>query len=227
MILAAGRGSRLAPLTDEIPKPLLEVQGQPLICHQLKRLKRAGIERVVINLFHLGHSIRQELGDGRRFGLSIAYSEEPELLETGGGIAHARNLLGEAPFILLNGDIWTDFDFATLPSRLPANINAHLVATPRPPHRDAGDFELQHRRLWRPDALSRRNYVYCGISLMRTSFLDEHSNSGASKAFSLRDLMFSAAQKGQLGGQHFNGVWRDIGTLDQLISVRKGPALKS
>jgi len=222
MILAAGRGSRLAPLTDEIPKPLLDVHGQPLICHQLHWLKRAGIKKVVINLFHLGNDIRMSLGDGSRFGVQIEYSDEPELLETGGGIAHARHLLGEAPFILLNGDIWTDFDFRSLPRYLPANINAHLVATPTPESRDTGDFELQHHRLWRPASALRRNYVYCGISLMRASFLDKYKAGETAAAFSIRDLLFSAAQRGELGGQHFTGIWRDIGTLDQLTSVRKG-----
>ena len=222
MILAAGRGSRLAPLTDEIPKPLLEVHGQPLISHQLHWLKRAGIEKVIINLFHLGHDIRRALGDGSRFGLQIEYSNETELLETGGGIAHARSLLGEDPFILLNGDIWTDFDFTSLPQHLPANIDAHLVATPTPASRDTGDFELQHQRLWRPANVKRRNYVHCCISLMRARFLDKHRASDAEAAFSIRDLLFSAAQRGELGGQHFKGIWRDIGTLDQLASVREG-----
>ena len=230
MILAAGRGSRLAPLTDEIPKPMLEVHGQPLIVHQLQRLQQAGIERVVINLFHLGHDIRIALGDGSKFGLSIDYSDEPELLETGGGIAFARKLLGEDPFILLNGDIWTNFDFSTLPKQLPGNIDAHLVAIPTPTSRSAGDFELQHHRLWRPDAVERRNYVYCGICLMRARFIDEHRPEKTNQdktmaAFSLRDLLFSAAPLGQLGGQHFSGIWRDIGTLDQLTSVRAGTPL--
>jgi len=230
MILAAGRGSRLAPLTDEIPKPLLEVHGQPLISHQLHWLKRAGIERVVINLFHLGHDIRLALGDGSRFGLNILYSDEPELLETGGGISHARKLIGEEPFVLLNGDIWTDFNFTTLPATLPSNISAHLVATPTPASRAEGDFELQHHRLWRPAGVDRRNYVYCGICLMRASFIDNYTPEKPSQtkgpvAFSIRDLLFSAARQGELGGQHFSGVWRDIGTLDQLISVREGNPL--
>ncbi len=235
MILAAGRGSRLAPLTDDIPKPLLEVHGHPLIVHQLQWLKRAGIERVVINLFHLGNDIRQTLGDGSHFGLQIAYSEEPALLETGGGIAHARKLLGEDPFILLNGDIWTDFDFRTLPPSLPANIDAHLVAIPTPESRATGDFEFQHHRLWHPAKVERRNYVYCGISLMRARFLDKqvrdkqvrdtHKGGGPPAAFSTAPLLFLAAQRGELGGQHFSGVWRDIGTLDQLISVREGSPL--
>lgn len=221
MILAAGRGSRLAPLTDDIPKPLLEIHGQPLIAHQLRWLKRAGIERVVINLFHLGEDIRRELGDGSQFGLTINYSIEPELLETGGGIAHAREQLGEEPFILLNGDIWTDFDFSRLPKALPTHLTAHLLTTPTPPNRTAGDFEFAHHRLWRPPAEARRRYVYCGIGIWRASAVGERTGS-----FSLRDVLFDAARQGRLAGQHFSGVWRDIGTLDQLIGVRSGPPLK-
>ena len=220
MILAAGRGSRLAPLTDDIPKPLLPVHGQPLIAHQLKWLAAAGVTRVVINLFHLGHDIRRELGNGEQFGLSIVYSDEPELLETGGGIAQARGLLGEAPFVLLNGDIWTDFDFSTLPETLPAHIDAHLVAIPTPPNRTSGDFSLQHHRLWRPEDTARRDHVYCGISVLRARIIGDRKG-----AFSLRDPLFEAARRGTLSGQQFTGVWRDIGTLDQLIQVRQGPPL--
>lgn len=221
MILAAGRGSRLAPLTDDIPKPLLNIHGQPLISHQLSWLKHAGIENVVINLFHLGGDIKRELGDGKRFGLNIQYSEEPELLETGGGIAYARELLGDAPFLLLNGDIWTDFDFASLPASLPSSIAAHLVATPKPAHRATGDFSLRHHRLQRPADETLRNVVYCGIAVLRAGLVDHREG-----VFSLRDLYFEAAQRGELSAQYFNGTWTDIGTLDQLISVRQGPALK-
>lgn len=221
MILAAGRGSRLAPLTDDIPKPLLDIHGQPLISHQLGWMKQAGISRVVINLFHLGHDIKRELGDGERFGLNIVYSEEPELLETGGGIAYAHKLLGDAPFLLLNGDIWTDFDFTTLPASLPRGIAAHLVATPKPAHRVAGDFSLRHHRLQRPDNETLRDVVYCGIAVLRADLVSDREG-----AFSLRDLYFDAAHRGILSAQYFNGTWTDIGTLDQLISVRQGPALK-
>ncbi len=222
MILAAGRGSRLAPLTDSTPKPLLSIHGQPLIAHQLTWLRRAGIQRVIINLFHLADEIRRELGDGSRFGVDIAYSSEPELLETGGAIAHARSLLGEEPFVLLNGDIWTDFDFNHLPTALGRHVQAHLVATPTPAHRSSGDFALQHHRLLRPADESRRAYVYCGIAIIRAGIV------GARRGkFSLREAFFAAAARGELSGQYFNGIWRDIGTPDQLMSVRNGPPLPS
>ena len=220
MILAAGRGSRLAPLTDDIPKPLLEVHGQPLIVHQLRKLSQAGVQRVIINLFHLGQDIRRELGDGSRFDLQILYSEEPQLLETGGAIAHARHLLGENPFLLLNGDIWSNFDFTQLPENLPPHLSAHLVALPTPPQRPSGDFALLHRRLSRPQNEAQRTHVYSGIAVLRAAIVGERRGQ-----FSLRDLYFEAADRGCLSGQYFNGVWRDIGTLDQLISVRQSPAL--
>lgn len=215
-ILAAGRGSRLAPLTDDIPKPMLDIHGQPLICHQLQWLQRAGIEKVVINLFHLGRQIRDELGNGNRFGLDIFYSEEPELLETGGAIQQARELLGESPFLLLNGDIWTDFDFTNLPKTLPDHLAGHLVVTPTPDHRDAGDLQLAHHRVRRPTDTAQRNWVYCGIALVKAAIVGEQTG-----AFSLRDSLFTAAESGQLAAQPFHGHWTDIGTIDQLIALRR------
>ncbi len=216
LILAAGRGSRLAPLTDDIPKPLLDVQGQPLIVHQLQWLKNAGIERVVVNLFHLGNQIRQELGDGRAFGLDVIYSEEPELLETGGAIQHARPLLGEDPFVLLNGDIWTDFNFATLPTHLATHLHGHLLLTKTPANREEGDLQLAHHRVRRPQTPEDRHWVYCGIALLRASIVGDQTG-----AFSLRDSLFGSAENGQLAGQPFHGDWIDIGTFDQLIAVRR------
>lgn len=214
-ILAAGRGSRLAPLTDDIPKPLLDIHGQPLITHQLQWLKQAGITRVIINLFHLGNQIRQELGNGSAFGLDIVYSEEPELLETGGAIQHARPLLGDDPFVLLNGDIWTDFDFATLPSGLPPHLMGHLLLTPTPANRDDGDLQLAHHRVRRPEQGKDRRWVYCGIALLRAAIVGDQTG-----VFSLRDALFDAGNSGQLAGQPFRGDWTDIGTFDQLIALR-------
>ena len=215
LILAAGRGSRLAPLTDDIPKPLLDVHGKPLITHQLQWLKGAGISRVVINLFHLGNQIREELGNGKAFGLDIVYSEEPKLLETGGAIRHARHLLGDDPFLLLNGDIWTDFDFNTLPSRLPRHLQGHLLLTRTPANREQGDLQLAHHRVRRPEDVQHRRWVYCGIALLRAAIIGDQTG-----VFSLRDSLFAAAHNGQLAGQPFHGDWRDIGTFDQLIALR-------
>ena len=216
MIFAAGRGSRLAPLTDDIPKPLLDIHGKPLIEHQLGWLRRAGITRVVINLFHLGGDIRSALGDGSRFNLELIYSAEPDLLETGGAIQHARHLLGEAPIVLLNGDIWTDFDFTRLPADLPPHLQGQLLVTPTPANRTEGDLQLTHRRLQRPDDVRQRQWVYCGIAVLRPAIVGSRSG-----VFSLREPLFAAAAAGQLAGTPFRGHWTDIGTLDQLIKVRQ------
>ena len=213
MILAAGRGERLGPLTEHTPKPLLEIHGEPLIVHQLRWLKAAGITEVVINLHHLGAQIEAALGDGARFDVTIHYSHEPSLLDTGGGIQHALPLLGKAPFVVLNGDIWTDFEFSGLPVSLGTDL-AHLVLTDMPPHRDAGDFDLQGDRVRRD---GNRAMVYCGISVLHPALFDGATDS----AFSLRDLLFGAAGQDRLGGQRFAGTWVDIGGPDQLEAVRR------
>ena len=142
MILAAGRGERLRPLTDRVPKPLAEVGGEPLLAHQLRWLAAAGLRDVVINLHHLGQQIVEAFGDGTAHGVRIRYSEEPTLLETGGGIVNALPLLGDEPFVLLNGDIFTDFPLTRLLTRLAPGAGAHLLVTPRPPFREHGDFDL-------------------------------------------------------------------------------------
>ena len=212
MILAAGRGERLRPLTDRTPKPLIPIAGEPLIAHQLRWLARAGIADVVINLHHLADAIETALGDGSAFGVRIAYSRETTLLETGGGIVKALPLLGAAPFMVLNGDIWTDYPFERL--RLVRDEDlAHLVLVPTPPNRTAGDFGLVADRVTR----SQRSLVYCGISLLDPALFD----SAPRGPFSLRDLLFDAANAGRVGGEIWSGRWIDIGTHDQLDAVRK------
>ena len=151
MILAAGRGTRLKPLTDHRPKPMMEVGGKPLIAHQLRWLAEAGVSEVIINLHHLGEQIEAYVGDGRVHGLSVSYSREPVLLETGGGLVKALPWLGDEPFWLLNGDIYTDFPFRQFAKALPAGCLAHLLLTPTPAFRQAGDFEWAPRR-FRQDA---------------------------------------------------------------------------
>ena len=142
MILAAGRGKRLRPLTDRCPKPLLEVGGRPLILHLIDALRTAGLNEIVINHAHLGEMLVAYLGDGAAYGVQIRYSPEPpEALETGGGILHALPLLGEDPFAVVNGDIWTDYPFAALP-QAPRGL-AHIVLVDNPTHHPGGDFVLQ------------------------------------------------------------------------------------
>ncbi|MFU8818069.1 MAG: nucleotidyltransferase family protein, partial [Pseudomonadales bacterium] len=142
MILAAGRGERLRPLTDRMPKPMVPVAGRPLLAHQLRWLAKAGLREVVINLHHLGEQIIDTFGDGGDYGLRIRYSPESHLLETGGGIVNALPLLGDDPFLILNGDIFTDFPLTDLPIGLDHGVQGHLVVTPRPAFRDRGDFEV-------------------------------------------------------------------------------------
>lgn len=215
MILAAGRGTRLQPLTDKVPKPLIEVQGKPLIERQVDQLAQAGIEHVVINLHHLGHMIEEYLGDGSAYGLRISYSREAKLLETGGGVVNALPLIGESPFWLLNGDIFTDFDFSQLPSQLPQRSLMHLLLTPKPSFREHGDFDYANG--W---VTSRGDpFVYCGICLLDPAVLTEQV-SAASGAFSLRDLMFDAVAKNQLSAQLWSGYWIDIGSAEQLQQAR-------
>ncbi|MEM7080177.1 MAG: nucleotidyltransferase family protein [Pseudomonadota bacterium] len=207
MILAAGRGSRLRPLTDTTPKPMLPIGGKPLIEWQIEKLAAAGVTGVVINLHHLGEQIREHLDDGSRFDLEIAYSEESALLETGGGVVQALPLLGDEPFWLLNGDIWSDFDFTTLPQTPPGgNKAAHIVLTPTPGHRD-GDFDFADGWVTQRGA----GYVYCGIAL----YTPQLFGGERPLVFSLRDLLFDLLAQQRLSGQIHSGEWHDIGNLDQ------------
>jgi len=218
MILAAGRGERLRPLTDRIPKPLAPIAGEPLLGHQLRWLAAAGIRELVINLHHLGEQIEATFGDGAAFGLQITYSRETELLETGGGIVNALPLLGDAPFLLLNGDIYTDFSLRQLPAALAADADAHLVLTPTPGFRQRGDFEFADGRV----TARGTGYVYCGISILRPALFAGRR----AEPFSLRDLFFESLARGALSAQIWDGFWTDIGTPEQLADVNahvRGP----
>jgi N-acetyl-alpha-D-muramate 1-phosphate uridylyltransferase len=213
MILAAGRGERLRPLTDRMPKPLVPVAGRPLLFHQLGWLAAAGIHDVVINLHHLGEQIVDAAGDGSAHGVRIRYSHETTRLETGGGIVQALPLLGAEPFLIVNGDIHTDLPLAELPGDLPAGSLAHLVVTPRPPFRNEGDFDVRDGRVTaRGDA-----YVYCGIALLHPAALAGRRP----EPFSLRDVFFALLAEGRLSAQIWQGRWTDIGTIEQLESLNE------
>ena len=215
MILAAGRGTRLRPLTDKVPKPLIEVQGMPLIERQIGQLAKAGIEHVVINLHHLGGMIEEYLGDGSAFDLRISYSRETKLLETGGGVVNALPLIGNNPFWLLNGDIFTDFDFKQLPNTLPERSLMHLLLTPKPSFRERGDFTYANG--W---VTARGDpFVYCGICLLDPAILRDRFST-ANGAFSLRDFMFDAVAQQRLSAQLWTGYWIDIGSAEQLQQAR-------
>ena len=211
MILAAGRGERLKPLTDTTPKPMLAVGSEPLIVHQLRWLKAAGISEVVINLHHLGEQIEAFCADGGAMGLNIRYSREDVLLETGGGVVNALPLLGDAPFMILNGDIFTDFPFASLPSSPPSWADLHLVLTPTPEFRERGDFDYADGRI-----TARGNgFVYCGIAVLRPTLF----HGMAVRPFSLQHTLFQAVADGKASAQVWEGYWTDIGSHAQLQAV--------
>lgn len=225
MILAAGRGERMRPLTDRCPKPLLQVGGRSLLAWHLQALARAGIRDVVINHAWLGEQIPAALGDGARFGLQLHYSDEgSNVLETGGGIFRALPLLGEGPFLLVNGDIWTDYDFARRPE-LDDEALATLVLVPNPPQHPRGDFALLPRttggfdiladplELERPGVPPR--FTYSGIGVYRPSLF-----AGCEPGrFPLLPLLRRAAAAGRLRGVLYQGLWSDVGTPERLADL--------
>jgi MurNAc alpha-1-phosphate uridylyltransferase len=218
MILAAGRGERMRPLTDTVPKPLLEVGGKPLIAWHLERLAQAGIDDVVINHAHLGHRIEAALGNGRRFGLRITYSPEPPgALETAGGIVQALPLLGDAPFLVVNGDIWCDYEFRSVHAAAAALIQqdllAHLVLVPNPGHHPAGDFSLADGRVTAP---GETTYTFCGVGVYRPTLFDGLETGRRAK---LAPLLYMAIAARTLGGELFRGRWTDVGTPQRLAEL--------
>jgi len=214
MILAAGRGERLRPLTDTVPKPLLEVRGKPLITWHLEALARAGVHNVVINLSWLGEQIRATLGDGSRWGMTIAYSDEgPVALETGGGIHHALPLLGSAPFLLVNGDVYTDYDLARLWLR--SGELAHLVLVGNPSHHPQGDFLLQDGLV---SEIGEPRHTYAGIGIY-----DPELFAGCRPGrFPLLPLLRKAMAERRLGGEIHAGAWTDVGTAARLADLNRG-----
>lgn len=220
MILAAGRGERMRPLTDHTPKPLLEAGGKPLIVWHIERLVRAGITELVINHAHLGQQIEDRLGDGRQFGAQIRYSpERPAALETAGGIAHALHLLGGGPFAVVNGDIYCEYDFAHLKARMQALATgsdaAHLVLVNNPSHHPTGDFHLQQGRLL-PSGDPR--LTFSGIGVYKPS-LFEHLDRNA--AAPLAPLLREQLALGRVSGEHYTGGWVDVGTPERLEQLDK------
>lgn len=214
MILAAGRGERMRPLTDEIPKPLLRVGGRALIEHHLSALARAGIREVVINLAWLGGRIRAHVGDGAAFGLSVSYSDEGErALETAGGIAHALPLLGDAPFLVVNADVYTDCPLGSL--KLPRGRLAHLVLVDNPPWHPDGDFALAANGSIGPGA--GRRLTYAGIGVFDPALFADTEAAVAP----LAPLLHEAARRGRVSGWHHRGVWHDIGTPERLAALER------
>jgi MurNAc alpha-1-phosphate uridylyltransferase len=216
MLLAAGRGERLRPLTDTQPKPLLPLAGRPLIAHHLAALAHAGVAHVVINVAYRAGQIIAALGDGAEFGLAISYSREPDgALETGGGILQALPLLGEAPFLVVNSDVWSDYPLARLPEA-PDGV-AHLVLVDNPAHHPRGDFDLVEGRV-RPRG--QAPLTYSGIGVL-TPALFAGCRPGR---FPLGPLLRDAARDGRVAGEHWPGTWMDVGTPERLHAAARAAA---
>ena len=212
MILAAGKGERMRPLTLTTPKPLVRAGGVPLIEYHLRALAAAGFDEIVINHAWLGQQIEDYLGDGSRYGVHIQYSPEGEPLETGGGIFRALPLLGDEAFVVVNGDIWTDYDFSVL--HQPIVGLAHLVLANNPDHHPAGDFQLIDGQV-RDSQADAPTLTYSGIAVLHPQ-LFEGCSAGA---FKLAPLLRSAMASGQVSGERLNGQWVDVGTHERLAQV--------
>lgn len=212
MILAAGRGERLRPLTDRIPKPLLDIDGHSLIEHHLVRLATAGFREIVINLAHHGEMIRDTLGDGSNWDLNIHYSPEPEgALDTGGGIGQALPLLGEAPFAVINSDVFTRYPMSRL--RAIKCDHAHLIMVPNPEHHPRGDFVLQGGYL---SEQGEPRYTFSGISVYNPRFF----LAAPGGRYSVVPMLQSAMASQKVTGEVYRGAWHDIGTLERLEKLR-------
>ena len=212
MILAAGKGERMRPLTLHTPKPLLPVAGKALIEYHIEALARAGFTELVINHAWLGEQLETALGDGSRYGVSICYSPEGQPLETGGGIFNALPLLGDGPFVLVNGDVWTDYDFALLPRQLKAD--AHLVLVDNPPHHPQGDFALVNGRV---QAQGASLLTYGGIAVLRPQLF----TGCTAGAFPLAPLLRKAMADGRVSGEQHAGRWLDVGTVERLAQAEQ------
>lgn len=210
MILAAGRGARLKPLTDSMPKPLVQVKNKPLIVYHLEKLAKMNISEVVINVWHLGYKIKQYLGNGSAWGLHIVYSEEEILLETGGGICKALPLLGDQDFILINGDVFTQYDFGQL---LAINLATkkllgHLVLVPNPNYKLVGDYGVDTEGF----ATQIPTYTYAGLAKLSPNLFKTESV----RKFRLPELFVETMPQKKIGAELYQGFWYDVGTIERL-----------
>jgi MurNAc alpha-1-phosphate uridylyltransferase len=213
MVFAAGRGERLRPLTDTLPKPLVPVAGKPLIAWHLERLAAAGCREAVINVSHLGEKIVEAIGDGARYGLSVRYSREAQPLETAGGLAQARELLGPQPFLVVNGDIYCEFDASRLLGLALGERLAHLVLVPNPPQHPQGDFTLERGTVG--NAPSPR-YTYAGVSVISPALVAAIKPGEKAQ---LAPLLRAAAERSLVSGELHDGLWQDVGTLERLAQL--------
>lgn len=213
MILAAGRGARMRPLTDHIPKPLVEVGGRSLIERTIEKLVTSGFTDLIINLAHLGGKIKAQLGDGSQFECQITYSAEGAVgLETGGGIHHALPLLGSKPFLVVNGDIATDYPFNIVPEKL--NGLAHLVLVANPNHHPKGDFSIRSGLLYTGEG---ERLTYSGIGVYDPRFFSQCK----AGRFALAPLLQTAMERGEVSGEVYSGFWLDVGTIGRLKELEE------
>jgi len=214
MILAAGRGERMRPLTDSTPKPLLEVRGKPLIVWHIERLAKAGFEEIVINIAHLSEQIPQKLGDGFAWGVKIHYSDESQegALESAGGIVKALPLLGEEPFLVVNADVFCDYNFDT-DFKLEEKL-AHLVLVENPEHNREGDFGLENSCVLNK---AKKKYTFSGIAYYNPKLFENLDV----KKLPLAPLLREKIEKKEVSGELFNGLWHDIGTPQRLNEINR------
>ncbi len=215
MLLAAGFGKRMRPLTDYTPKPLIPVLGKPLIEYALERLAAAGVTRVVVNLAHLGEQIREYLGSGERWGLQIQFSTEDQPLETAGGITKALPLLGDAPFLVVNGDVWCDFDFSNwIENPLPDHCPGRLLMVPNPPHNPEGDFGIEDGLL---SGTAKPRYTFAGISWLRPEILTAYPH--ARECYGLGEVF--THNEDLMQAEVYGGDWCDVGTPERLNNLEE------
>lgn len=219
MILAAGLGQRMRPLTDHLPKPLLNAGNKPLLQYHLENLAKAGIRDVIINLAYLGEKIRHFVGTGEQFGVRVSYAEESEPLETAGAILNALPLLGDQPFLLLNGDVWSDFPLAALTThQLAPDQLAHLVLVPNPEFHPAGDFSPNATGILENN-LALNKFTFAGISLMRPAIIRDYPN--CRHKFPLGEVLRFNIDKKRISAEIYYGEWSDVGTPERLFQLDK------
>lgn len=222
MLLAAGEGRRMRPLTLATPKPLLPLGGRPMIEHTIAKLAAAGVTELVINVSWLGEQLIDTFGGGEQHGVTIHWSREPEPLETAGAVIQALPLLGEAPFLLVNGDVWSDYPFAPLVARGPAlasgDVLGHLVMVGNPAHHRDGDFALRDGKLALSDSDDR--LTFSGISLWRPQpFVAAAAAAG--QPLPLREVLLPLIAAGQVSGEHWAGRWCDVGTPQRYAALQR------
>ena len=216
MILAAGKGTRLRPLTEHTPKPLLLVGGKPLIIHHLTRLASAGFSEIVINVAYLGKQIIEALGDGSKWGVKLEYSQETEPLETAGAILYAQALLGDAPFLLINGDVWSDYPLDQLHyHHLDNDVLAHLILVDNPAHNAEGDFSISPKGLLTEK--TSQSYTFSGMSIIHPNLITHYPQKR--QVFPLGEVFNYGIEQRAITAEVYKGDWVDVGTIERLNAL--------